>query len=130
MLIGEASKLSGLPIETLRYYDRIGLICPQRKGAVRHYSESEIKRLQTVAKMKKLMFSLEEIQIILAADHQVDISLAAQAVDTEAMATLLDKVRAKHLEIEALQQSIEEVLKTFAGLIAKIEDLQEVKGDD
>ncbi len=57
----------GLPSRTLRYYDRIGLVCPPRTAAgYREYEPEEEGRLRFVRQAKTLGFSLEEIRDLLA----------------------------------------------------------------
>lgn len=53
----------GLPSRTLRYYDRIGLVCPPRTAAgYRVYGPAEENRLRFVRQAKTLGCSLEEIR--------------------------------------------------------------------
>jgi len=53
----------GLPSRTLRYYDRIGLVCPPRTASgYRVYGPEEENRLRFVRQAKTLGFSLEEIR--------------------------------------------------------------------
>ncbi len=57
----------GLPSRTLRYYDRIGLVCPPRTPAgYRVYGPEEEGRLHFVRRAKTLGFSLEEIRELIA----------------------------------------------------------------
>jgi len=65
--IGKLSKRTGCNIETIRYYERIGILLkPQRsEGGTRLYSEGQIKRLVFVRRSRELGFSLEEIRALL-----------------------------------------------------------------
>jgi hypothetical protein len=65
MKIGEVSKKYNISIETLRFYDKVGLLVPERINNIRYYSERHIKKLKEILKMKKLMFTLDEIKGIL-----------------------------------------------------------------
>lgn len=57
----------GLPSRTLRYYDRIGLVCPPRTASgYRVYGPEEEGRLRFVRQAKTLGFSLDEIRDLLA----------------------------------------------------------------
>jgi len=63
--IGEFSKLTNVPIRTLRYYDEINLFIPitiDYFTGYRYYSEEQIEDLKLINKLKKLGFSLEEIK--------------------------------------------------------------------
>lgn len=120
MLISDVSKQFNIPADTLRYYDRIGLLSPRRQGGVRRYSEADLKKLAAIAKMKKLMFSLEEIQIILAADAQIDKELQQASLDRSAARALLKQLDAKLREVEAMERNIKAVKGELARLAAKV----------
>lgn len=65
--IGKLSKRTGCNIETIRYYERIGILLkPQRsEGGNRLYNDEQIKRLVFVRRSRELGFSLEEIRTLL-----------------------------------------------------------------
>ncbi|WP_150267498.1 MerR family transcriptional regulator [Paenibacillus tepidiphilus] len=61
--IKEASQLLGIPKDTLRYYDRIGIVSPSREhNAYRRYSKADLVELMNVQIMQYADFSLEEIK--------------------------------------------------------------------
>src|SRR5512141_669301 len=62
--IGDFSKLSRLPIKTLRYYQEVGLlkpVCVDNFTGYRYYSYEQIARLNRILALKDLGFSLEQI---------------------------------------------------------------------
>lgn len=66
--ISETAKISDLTAETLRHYDRIGLVKPcytDPQTGYRYYSEEEIVKLNTVRALKCMDLSLAEIKKIL-----------------------------------------------------------------
>lgn len=66
--IGEASRLVGVTAETLRHYDRIGLVSPSRRDpftGYRYYTEQEIVWLNTVKALRYMDLSLSEIKSVL-----------------------------------------------------------------
>jgi len=67
MKIGEVAKQSEVGIETIRYYEREGLLAePQRKpSGYRQYDGSVIARLQFIRRAKELGFTLAEIKELL-----------------------------------------------------------------
>lgn len=67
MTVHEVSRLAGVSVRTLQYYDRIGLLCPQeRSGAgYRLYGEQDLGRLGDILLFRELEFSLNEIKEIL-----------------------------------------------------------------
>ena len=63
--IGEFSKLTNVPIKTLRYYDEINLFKPQEIdlfSGYRYYSKEQIDDLIVILNLKDVGFSLEEIK--------------------------------------------------------------------
>ena len=65
--IGEVAKESGTSIDTIRYYEKLGLLeKPSRsEGGFRLYSEAEIQKLRFIRKAQGLGFSLKEIKAIM-----------------------------------------------------------------
>ena len=62
--IGDFSRLSRVPIKTLRYYDEIGLLTPDKVDnytGYRYYSHEQSARLNRILALKDLGFSLEQI---------------------------------------------------------------------
>ena len=63
--IGEFSKLTGIPIRTLRYYDSIDLFKPSEVDlftSYRYYKEEQVKDLELINDLKEVGFTLEEIR--------------------------------------------------------------------
>ena len=63
--IGEFSKLTGIPIRTLRYYDSIDLFKPSEVDlftSYRYYKEEQVKDLELINVLKEVGFTLEEIR--------------------------------------------------------------------
>lgn len=66
--IGHVSRICGIPIQTLRYYDKLGLVCPSRTDPFtnyRYYSNMDILVVKIVQDLKMLRLSLDEIGSIL-----------------------------------------------------------------
>jgi MerR family mercuric resistance operon transcriptional regulator len=66
--IGEASKRSGVGIETIRYYEREGVVpAPERaRNNRRLYSAEDVGRLRLVKRLRDLGFPLAEVRLLLA----------------------------------------------------------------
>lgn len=67
MKIGEVARRVGIPIDTVRYYERNGLLPPpaRRASGYRDYHDADIARLHFVLRAKRLGFSLVEIRQLL-----------------------------------------------------------------
>ena len=69
--VKEVSKLTGVSIRTLHYYDTIGLLKPadMTEAGYRLYDDAALERLQTILLFRELQFPLMEIKQIL--DSQI-----------------------------------------------------------
>jgi len=67
LTIGKAARYAGVGIETIRFYERRGLIKqpPRREFGYRQYPESVVLRLRFIKRAKELGFSLIEIKELL-----------------------------------------------------------------
>jgi len=66
ILIGALARRTGCNIETIRYYERIGLIPKaRRRGRYRHYEAEDIGRLNFVRRARELGFTLQEVRALL-----------------------------------------------------------------
>ena len=68
MMIGELAKKSGVGIETIRYYEREGLVFPigRKRSGYRTYDGEALSKLQFIKRSKELGFSLREIGELLS----------------------------------------------------------------
>ncbi|KAA9239455.1 MULTISPECIES: MerR family transcriptional regulator [Aerococcus] len=79
--VKEVSKLAGISIRTLHYYDKINLLTPSKRSAsgYRLYSHEDLKKLQYILLFKELEFSLKEIkEIINSKNFDKDLALDQQ----------------------------------------------------
>ncbi len=67
MNIGEVSKVSGLPIKTIRYYEDIGLITPLRgENGYRVFDDRNLYQLKFLRRSRALGFSVKECAELIA----------------------------------------------------------------
>ena len=71
MTVNEVSKLTGVSIRTLQYYDTIGLLKPAEytESGYRLYDDTALERLQQILLFKELEFPLKEIKEIIDAPN-------------------------------------------------------------
>ena len=101
-LIGEISKLTNVPIQTLRYYDKMGLLKPSyinKQNNYRYYSLNQFIKIDLLKQCKLMGLSLKEIEELLKDEISVD-----------SMIVLMDKQRkilnAKIAELENVKSYI------------------------
>jgi DNA-binding transcriptional MerR regulator len=109
--IGDFSRLSHVPVKTIRYYDEIGLLKPSRVDAFsgyRYYTVDQLHRLTRILTLRDLGFSLEQIGVML------DDSLTAEQIR--------GMLRLKRAEIE---QQIEEEQDRLARVGLRLRQIEQ-----
>lgn len=103
--IGEVSGLTGVNIETIRYYERISILPrPDRTpGGNRQYNHDQLKRLSFVKKCRGLGFSLDEIRALLEMVDHDDATCAEVHGMTISHLVKIDK---KLADLKRLRQSL------------------------
>ncbi len=67
MNIGEVAQRSGLPAKTIRYYEDIGLVRPQRRGnGYRAFRENDLHKLAFLGRARALGFTIEDCRTLLS----------------------------------------------------------------
>lgn len=109
MKIGEVARRMGIPIDTVRYYERNGLLPPpaRRASGYRDYHDSDIARLNFVLRAKALGFTLIEIRELL------DLSDAAEGD----MGNIRELAASKLQDIEQRIGQLARVRDALKGLV-------------
>jgi MerR family mercuric resistance operon transcriptional regulator len=95
MKISEAAVASGCHLETIRYYERIGLMpSPERTGSgYRAYGDADVERLRFITRGRDLGFSLEEIRSLLRLAQDPDLSCGeVDQLAREHLADIQDRI--------------------------------------
>jgi len=100
MGIGNLAKRAGVGIDTVRYYERSGLLTPSRRLAsgYRRYTAFELARLRFIRRAQALGFTLNEVRELLALSAKRDVarvkkSAQSKLADVEAKIASLQKIR-------------------------------------
>jgi MerR family mercuric resistance operon transcriptional regulator len=108
--IGGLSGQTGVNIETIRYYERVGLlpVPPRTGGGHRLYGDGHARRLTFIRRSRELGFSLEDIRKLLALVDGGDYTCAdVKVIATRHLADIHDKI--------ADLARLEQVLKGIAA---------------
>lgn len=83
MTIGVLAKVAGVNVETIRFYQRKGLLFEPDKpyGSIRRYDEDDVARVQFVKSAQRLGFSLDEIADLLRLDQGADCDQARRLAE-------------------------------------------------
>ena len=112
--IGKVARGSGVAIDTIRFYEREGLLPePMRRASgYRTYDSSAVQRLRFIRRAKNLGFSLDEIRELLALSQ--DREHGVEAVKQRATARLADLDR-RVREINRIRRGLRELVDACPG---------------
>lgn len=101
MNIGTAADLTNLPAKTIRYYEEIELISPEREeNGYRKYSQNDVYRLQFLERARSLGFSIDECRLLLSL---YDDENRASSDVKEIALTKIDEIDRKMQELKSLK---------------------------
>lgn len=114
MNIGITAQLSGLTVKTVRYYSDIGIINPHvdTNTGYRNFTESDLAKLQFIAKARKFDFSLDDCRELLSLYENTERS------SKEVKALTLEKIAeidAKLSELEMLREQLSRLASSCHG---------------
>jgi MerR family transcriptional regulator, copper efflux regulator len=113
MNIGRAAEASGLPAKTIRYYEDIGLIRPDRReNNYRDYSDAAIHNLRFLARARALGFSIEECRQLLSLYQDRERASADVRRLAEAHIGEIDR---KMAELKAMQGTLTRLVHACHG---------------
>lgn len=98
MKIGQVAKQAGVGVETIRFYERKGLLAqpPRTYGGFREYSKEAVAKIRFIKRAKDLGFSLSEIAELLS-------------LETNPKATCADMKQRAMVKISAIQQRVNDL---------------------
>ncbi|MEQ8294984.1 MAG: Cu(I)-responsive transcriptional regulator [Nitratireductor sp.] len=113
MNIGIASERSGLPAKTIRYYEDIGLLKPDRgDNGYRDYSTSDVHRLRFVQRARGLGFSVAECRQLLSLYDDT----GRESADVKEIATAkLVEIDRKIAELKGLRDVLSHLVEHCHG---------------
>ncbi len=118
LTIGTFARVAGVHVETIRFYQRKGLLPEPDKpyGSVRRYGTADVARVQFVKSAQRLGFSLDEISRLLLLDDGTHCD-EARELGEKKLAGVRDKL-ADLQRIEAVLVSLVERCRTTQGKIS------------
>ena len=114
--IAQVAAELGITHRTIRYYEDLGLISPERRGTTRVFHPRDRIRLQLVLRGKRLGFPLEEIRTIVDMYDE-------QPGEAGQLRYLLGQIDERRAELEQRRRDVEAAL-------AELEDLEQRCQDD
>ena len=113
MNIGEVAKASGLSAKTIRYYEDIGLVRPERStNGYRDFASTDLHKLAFLARARSLGFTIGNCRSLLSLYEDSDRASA----DVKAIAlNHLDRIERKIAELEGLRYTLGELVSRCHG---------------
>lgn len=114
LTIGTVAKRAGVPIDTIRYYEREGLLPEplRRASGYRSYNETAVSRLRFIRRAKDLGFTLEEIRDLLALSS--DRSGGVKAVRKRAEQRLAS-IEERIAELMRIRKGLQQLIQACPG---------------
>lgn len=107
LTIGRLADVSDVNVETVRFYERKGILKqPNKQGAFRHYPEEYIARIRFIKRSQELGFTLKETKDLL------DLKIKNQAKCSD----VLSKTEEKITEINQKIKDLKKMKKSLEGL--------------
>jgi MerR family transcriptional regulator, mercuric resistance operon regulatory protein len=101
--IGQLAAEGGVGVETIRFYQRKGLLdVPTRDSGIRRYGAGDLRRLRFIRQAQSAGFTLEQIKELLALDSGQDRKRARELAKSR-----IDSLNNKIAELEAARSSLE-----------------------
>ncbi|HVC89352.1 MAG TPA: MerR family transcriptional regulator [Acidobacteriaceae bacterium] len=114
LTVGWLAKNAGVNPETVRYYERQGLVSPaaRTEAGYRIYQQESVRRIRFIKRAQELGFSLNEIKELLSL--RVDADATASDVRVRALARLVS-VEEKIRHLQDIQQSLTQLIESCHG---------------
>ena len=107
LTIGELAAAGGVGVETIRFYQRRGLLeTPDRAGGIRHYGRPYLRRLRFIRQAQTAGFTLEEIRELLDLDASEDRSRARELAGSR-----VEALDAKIAELQRARDALRRLAK-------------------
>jgi len=113
MNIGEVAERSGIPPKTIRYYEDIGLVRPQRSGnGYRAFRETDLHKLAFLGRARALGFSIEDCRNLLGLyEDENRESAQVKAVAEEHLTAIDDKIA----KLQSMRETLSHLVKSCHG---------------
>ena len=107
LTIGELAKTAGVHVETIRYYQRSGLLqAPERPlGGIRRYGSTDSARIKFIKSAQKLGFSLGEVASLLKLEDGTQCGEASRIAQQKLL-----EVRGKLGELKRMEESLTKLI--------------------
>jgi MerR family copper efflux transcriptional regulator len=110
--IGTLAKRAGVSIDTVRYYEKSGLLAPQTRLAsgYRRYGDTQVSRLRFIRRAQELGFSLRDISDLLSLSGRRDVASIKRSAERK-----LNEVNKRIDALRRVQTALTELIRKCPG---------------
>ena len=107
LTIGKLASAGGVGVETIRFYQRKGLLgTPTRDGGIRRYGSDDLRRLRFIRQAQTAGFTLEEIRELLELDAGADRARARQLAQSR-----IEALTGRIAELESARNALQRLAR-------------------
>ena len=114
LTIGQIAKAANVPISTVRYYERVGLLKPdyRSKGNYRVYGEVSLRRLRFIRAAQGLGFTLDDVKALVGAHGEPLSCVEVQSLLVKRLSEIEAKLRDLRNVHRVLKHSLQDCLES------------------
>lgn len=115
LAIGELSQKIGLKPETIRYFEKIGLLSAAERemNGYRRYNAGHVRQLEFIQRCRKLGFSQREIRDLVGVFEQADVHTRAEV--KAITSAHLEEIRGRIRELQQLESALDKLTQQCEG---------------
>lgn len=122
MKIKDAVRLTGTSADTLRFYEKTGLLRIERKNGVRVFSEKDVERIHMISQLKAAGFLLKEIAFLFTLDEVIESPMQLSPKDERNLKDVRNLVCTKLNMTQEKISQMQESVRILEKMLTKLRD--------
>ncbi|WP_190323501.1 MerR family transcriptional regulator [Rummeliibacillus sp. TYF-LIM-RU47] len=125
MKIGEFAERTGISKDTIRYYEKIGLLHPEIINKYREYNNNDVILIETIIKLKQTGFSLLEVKMLFDWSKNTDHNKKLTQEEIQNVLQIKEIFQNKYTQMVQTENNIKQIKRVLLNADYKIEQLLE-----
>lgn len=123
--IGEFAERTGISKDTIRYYEKIGLLQPEIINKYREYNNNDVILIETIIKLKQTGFSLLEVKMLFDWSKNTDHNKKLTQEEIQNVLQIKEIFQNKYTQMVQKENNIKQIKRVLLNADYKIEQLLE-----
>lgn len=123
--IGEFAERTGISKDTIRYYEKIGLLRPEIINKYREYNNNDVILIETIIKLKQTGFSLLEVKMLFDWSKNTDHNKKLTQEEIQNVLQIKEIFQNKYTQMVQTENNIKQIKRVLLNADYKIEQLLE-----